>query len=158
MAARADLRLEITRAFWVLVTAREAEQVVARSLDSIGAYVEAISARVSSRGSFRRTNCCRPKRSSRASAWPRSKRRTARGVAEADLRRLLGIQGAPTIEPAARLEPVVGVSGNVDQFIAAAIAQRPERRALAERVDGGALADGGGEVRAASAGRGQRRL
>ncbi len=34
-AARGDLRLEITRAFWALVTAREAEQVLARSLESI---------------------------------------------------------------------------------------------------------------------------
>src|SRR4029453_17021144 len=33
-AARADLRLEITRAFWALVTARESEQVVNRSLES----------------------------------------------------------------------------------------------------------------------------
>ena len=33
-AARSDLRLEITRAFWALVTAREAESVLARSLDA----------------------------------------------------------------------------------------------------------------------------
>ena len=45
-AARADLRLEITRAFWALVTAREAEQVLARSLDSIGAYVRDLRARL----------------------------------------------------------------------------------------------------------------
>ena len=52
-AARADLRLEITRAFWTLVTAREAEQVLARSLDSIGAYVRDLRARLDCSSSWR---------------------------------------------------------------------------------------------------------
>jgi outer membrane protein len=134
VAARADLRLEITHAFWVLVTAREAEQVVARSLDSIGSYVTDLRARL-------QQGLIPPNELLSAEAQQSRERvasieaATARGVAEADLRRLLGIQGAPPIEPAARLEPVAGVSADVDQLIAAAIAQRPERRALAERVE-----------------------
>ena len=46
MAARADLRLDIARAFWTLVTAREAEQVLTRSLDRIAAYVRDLKARL----------------------------------------------------------------------------------------------------------------
>ena len=54
-AARADLRLEITRAFWALVTAREAEQVVAKALDSDRRARRATCARASTRGSSLRT-------------------------------------------------------------------------------------------------------
>src|SRR6476620_3702852 len=45
-AARADLRLEVTRAFWALVTARETEQVVARSLESMQAHVAELRSRL----------------------------------------------------------------------------------------------------------------
>ena len=45
----ADLRLEIARAFWALVTATETEHVLARSLDSMAAHV-AICAAASIRG------------------------------------------------------------------------------------------------------------
>ncbi len=65
-------------------------------------------ARGSTRGSSRRTRCCRPKRSSRASACCRSRPPTRAAIAEADLRRLLGAEGPAPIEPAARLDPVVG--------------------------------------------------
>ena len=43
---RADLRLEITRAFWALVTAREAEQVLDRSVESLDAHVRDVRARL----------------------------------------------------------------------------------------------------------------
>ncbi len=38
-AARNDLKLEVTRAFWALVTAREAERVVAQALENIDAHL-----------------------------------------------------------------------------------------------------------------------
>ena len=45
-AAGADLRLETTRAFWALVTARQTEEVVARSVDSLDAHVAELRARL----------------------------------------------------------------------------------------------------------------
>ena len=132
-AARADLRLEITRAFWTLVTAREAEQVLARSLDSIGAYVRDLRARLDQ-------GLIPPNELLSAEAQQSRERvvsieaANARGIAEADLRRLLGTEGSGPIEPAARLESAGGRTEDVDQLIAEAISHRPERRALVERV------------------------
>ena len=88
-AARADLRLEITRAFWALVTARRNRSTCSpRSLDSIDAHV-ARSAQPARPGADPAQRCARrPRRSSRASACWRSRPRNTRGIAEADLRRL----------------------------------------------------------------------
>ncbi len=133
VAARADLRLEITRAFWALVMAREAEQVLARSLDSIGAYVKDLRVRLD-QGLIPPNELLSAEAQQSRERLASIEATNARGISEADLRRLLGTEGAAPIEPAARLDPVVGASGNVDELIAAAIAARPERRALAERV------------------------
>jgi outer membrane protein len=133
-AARSDLRLEITRAFWALVTAREAEDVLRRSLDRIGAYVRELRARLDQ-------GLIPPNELLSAEAQQSRERvgsidaTNARRIAEADLRRLLGIAGTGPIQPAARLEPVSGVQGETDRLVAEAIAQRPERRALSDRAD-----------------------
>jgi outer membrane protein TolC len=134
VAARGDLRLEITRAFWALVTAREAEQVLARSLDSIGAYVRDLRARLD-QGLIPPNELLSAEAQQSRERLVSIEAANARGIAEAELRRLLGAQGSAPLEPAARLEPLVGAAGDVDSLIAAAIAARPERRALAERVE-----------------------
>jgi len=133
-AARADLRLEITRAFWALVTAREAEQVLARSLDRIAAYVRDLRVRLDQ-------GLIPPNELLSAEAQQSRERvgsieaTNARRIADADLRRLLGTQGNARIEPAAALEPAAGAGRDADQLIAEAIAQRPERRALEHRAE-----------------------
>jgi len=88
-SARADLKLEITRAYWALVTAREAEQVVARSLASLDAHVNDLRARLD-QGLI-------PPNDVLSAEAQRSRERVlsiesanARAVAEADLRRLIG--------------------------------------------------------------------
>jgi outer membrane protein TolC len=134
VAARADLRLEITRAFWALVTAREAEQVLARSLDSIGAYVRDLRARLDQ-------GLIPPNELLSAEAQQSRERvvsidaANARGIADADLRRLLGTAGSAPFEPADRLDAAGGAAGDVERLIADAIARRPERRALTERAE-----------------------
>lgn len=133
-AARADLRLEITRAFWTLVTAREAEQVLSRSIDSIAAYVRDLRARLD-QGLIPPNELLSAEAQESRERLASIEAANARGVAEADLRRLLGTTGSGPLEPAARLEPMSAAVGNVDQLIADAIAARPERRALVERVD-----------------------
>lgn len=128
-AARADLRLEITRAFWALVTARETEAVLARALDAINAQVTDLRERLAQ-------GLIPPNDLSSAQAQASHQRmlaieaRNTRAIAEADLRRATGI------DDPGRLEPVVDPSLDAAASEAApAGAVRPERRALAARAD-----------------------
>ena len=91
-AARADLKLEITRAYWAVVTARETEQVVARSLASLDAHVQDLRARLD-QGLI-------PPNEVLSAEAQRSRQRVlsiesanARAVAESDLQRLTGTRG-----------------------------------------------------------------
>ena len=134
-AARADLRLEITRAFWALVTARDTEQVVARSLDSLDAHVRDLQSRLDQ-------GFIPPNEVLSAEAQRSRERvlaieaRNARAIVEADLRRLLDADPAEPIEPAVALEPsAAGADVSASALVAEARARRPERRALERRAD-----------------------
>jgi outer membrane protein TolC len=133
VAARSDLRLEVTRAFWALVSAIDSEHVLARALDTIGAHVRDLRSRFDQ-------GLIAPNEVLIAEAQQSRQRVLAieasnlRGVSEADLRRLIGIDTPDRIEPLAVLEsaplPVSGIEGLVGE----ARAQRAERRALEERL------------------------
>jgi outer membrane protein TolC len=133
-AARADLRLDIARAFWTLVTAREAEQVLSRSLESITAYVRELRVRLDQ-------GLIPPNELLSAEAQQSGERvgaieaANARRIAEADLRRLTGIEGTGPITPAASLVAPVAPPPGGEALVAQAIAQRPERKALVDRVE-----------------------
>jgi outer membrane protein TolC len=133
-AARADLRLEITRAFWALVTATESDQVVKRSLESIDAHVRDLRSRLEQ-------GLIPPNELLSAEAQQSRQRLLAiettnqRGVSEADLQRLIGTDSSARIDPAATLEPPTPASiGTADALVAQAQGQRPERRALEDRA------------------------
>jgi outer membrane protein len=133
-AARADLRLEITRAFWALVTARESEQVVGRSLESIDAHVRDLRSRLEQ-------GLIPPNDLLSAEAQQSRQRLLAidaanqRGVSEADLQRLLGTDSTAEIQPAATLEPPAAASvGEANALVSEAHDRRPERRALEDRA------------------------
>jgi outer membrane protein TolC len=143
-AARADLRLEITRAFWAVVTARETETVLRRSLDVVMVHVQDVRAKLAS-------GLIPPNDVSSAEAQASHQRllaleaATQRGIAESDFRRLTGNDTAtavmmdrPDVRPAA---PAAGVT----DLIAAALEARPERQALEQRA-------AGADARAAAAG------
>jgi outer membrane protein TolC len=141
-AARADLRLEITRAFWALVTAGEAEQVLARAVDSMDAHLRDLRVRLDQ-------GLIPPNEVLSAEAQRSRERllaieaRNARAIAEAELRRLIGDDGlagpstglaqgiAPAVDSFERMAPpAVDASALLGQ----AQALRPERRALADRA------------------------
>jgi outer membrane protein TolC len=132
-AARADLRLEITRAFWALVTAREAEQVVTGSLASIDAHVRDLQSRLEQ-------GLIPPNDLLSAQAQQSRQRLLAieagsqRGIAEADLRRLLGTEPPEALVPAGSLEPPDIPPPAADALVATALGQRPEKRALEDRA------------------------
>jgi outer membrane protein len=133
-AARADLRLEITRAFWALVTARDTEQVLARALDSLDAHLRDLR-------SLLEQGFIPPNEVLTAEAHHSRERvlaieaRNARAVVDADLRRLLGSAAEGPIDPAVTLEPSSLASATPNPSAGNAGAARPERRALERRAD-----------------------
>jgi outer membrane protein len=132
-AARADLRLEVTRAFWALVTARETEQVLARSLDSMDAQIRDLRSRLE-QGFIPPNEVLSAEAQQSRERLLAIEARNTRAIVEADLRRLLGLESAGSIEPAATLEPPAAVAASAESLITEAGTLRPERRALESRV------------------------
>ena len=136
-AARADLRLEITRAFWALVTADETADVLRRSIEAIDAHVSDLRTRFGQ-------GLIPPNDVSSAEAQQARERLLAleadnqRAIAEADLRRLTGNESAGRLEPNPGASAVPGSAASktaeVAQLIASAFDARPERRALSDRA------------------------
>ena len=137
-AARADLRLEITRAFYAVLTARETEDVLRRSLDAADAHLRDVRSRLQS-------GLIPPNDVSSAEAQVSHERvlaveaSTLRGVAEADLQRLIGAPPGPLVlaEPKRADNPLfsnVTDSTAVADLIARALKGRPERQALEQRA------------------------
>ena len=132
-AARADLRLEITRAFWALVTAREAEQALARSVEQVDAHVRDVRARLEQ-------GLVPPNEVLSAEAQRSRQRvlaleaRNTRVIVETDLRRLIGEDGeapiAPAVAPGAGAPP----GENAQTLVEEARRRRPERKAFEDRA------------------------
>ena len=137
-AARADLRLEITRAFYAVLTARDTEDVLRRSLDAADAHLRDVRSRFAS-------GLIPPNDVSSAEAQLSRERvlaveaSTLRGVAEADLQRLIGAPPGPVVlvDPQKSDNPLfssVAESATVADLIARALKERPERQALEQRA------------------------
>ena len=135
-AARADLRLEITRAYWAVVTARETAQVLQRSLEVITVHVTDVRARLAS-------GLIPPNDVSSAEAQASHQRLLAleaaaqRGIAESDLRRLTGNDLATAAGDSgarAASSTAAPTSRAVADLVAAALTARPERQALEQRA------------------------
>jgi outer membrane protein TolC len=133
-AARADLRLEITRAFWAVVTGRDAEAVLRRSLEVATAHIKDVRARLDS-------GLVPPNDVSSAEAQASRQRllsleaTTQRAIAEADLRRLTGNDGATaTTSVDGRPPAPSGAAVSTADLIAGALKARPERQAMEARA------------------------
>lgn len=137
-AARADLRLEITRAFYAVLTARDTEDVLRRSLEAAEAHLRDVRSRLAS-------GLIPPNDVSSAEAQVSHERVLAveasnlRGVAEADLQRLIGAPPGPlsVVEPRRADNPLfsnVSDGRAVADLIARALKSRPEREALEQRA------------------------
>lgn len=143
-AAQADLRLEVARAFWALVTARASVGVLDRAVARAQAHLDDARARFKS-------GLVPPNEVSLAEAQQSRQRmllietQNQRAVASADLARLVGVDLLQPIEPAAELEAAAAPAGAVDRLVTEARASRQERRALERRIEGA------GEQRTAAA-------
>ena len=131
-AARADLRLEITRAYWAAITALETESVLRRSLEAVDAHLKDVRARLSS-------GLIPPNEVSSAEAQASHQRLLAleaanqRAIAEADLARLTG-RVEVTVAPPAPAASGPLPSAPAADLIGRALKTRPEREALEQRA------------------------
>jgi outer membrane protein TolC len=132
-AARADLRLEATRAFWALVTATETERVLARSIDSLDAHVRDLRARLE-QGLIPPNDVLSAEAQRSRQQLLAIEARNTRAATEADLGRLLGLETAPRLETTAALEKGDVGAEAAEALIANARVRRPERRALEDRL------------------------
>jgi outer membrane protein TolC len=133
-AARVDLTLEVTRAYWTLVTAVESLRVVGESVARVDAHLRDV------RNQFA-AGLLPPNDVSSVEAQ-RSRQRmlqvqakAARDVAEAELARLVGAAPGTPIEAVAMLDAPAAPSASIDELIDLARRQRPERASLVKRVE-----------------------
>jgi outer membrane protein len=128
--ARADLVLEITRAYWALVTARETEAVLARSLQSLDAHVRDLEARLQ-QGLIPPNDVLTAQAQRSRQQGLAIEAANTRGVAEADLRRLTGLPRNQGLS----LAPAALAAGQPQQARSDVPApERAERRALGQRL------------------------
>lgn len=145
--AQADLRLEVTRAFWAAVTAQASVTVLDRSLTRAQAHVTDARQRLAA-------GLVPPNDVASAEAQHARQRMLAieaanqRALALADLARLTGADPRQALEPAATLESETALAQSLDTLVTEGQASRTERRALDLRISA-AEAQG----RAAAAGR-----
>ncbi|HET7698769.1 MAG TPA: TolC family protein [Vicinamibacterales bacterium] len=132
-AARADLRLEITRAYWAAVTAGETEAVLRRSLEAVDAHVSDVRARLAA-------GVVPPNDVASAEAQASHQRLLAleaanqRAIAEADLARLTG-RDTVTVAPAAAADrPAAPALPATAALVTEALRARAERHGLEQRA------------------------
>lgn len=133
-AARADLRLEITRAFWAVVTAGEAVRVVDRALEAIGAHVADLRSRLE-QGLIPPNDVLSAEAQEARQRLLAIEAGTTLAVARADLARLLGADDPASMIAVATLESPVAPAAGGPELVAAARSQRPEVRSLADRIE-----------------------
>ena len=124
-AARADLKLEVTRAFWALVTAREAARVVGEALKRVDAQLADVRSRFDA--GFVPPNDVLTVEAQRArQQFLAIEAQNAAAIAEADLARLVGAPGGARIE----LDAALDDAPTPDEALAAAHAEAPDAAPL----------------------------
>ncbi len=138
-AAQSDLRLEVARAFWALVTARATAAVLDQSLARAQAHVNDVRQRLAA-------GLVPPNEVASAEAQESRQRmllietRNQRDLSSAELARLIGADLLQPIEPAAvldlaALDPIEPAPPSISGLVAEARAMRDERRALEYRIE-----------------------
>jgi outer membrane protein TolC len=132
--ARADLRLEVSRAFWAVVTGRAAVTVLEQALTRADANVADARARLNA-------GLVPPNEVASAEAQAARQRmllveaRNLQDVASADLARLVGAAPGQVVEPQAALEDAAPPVAARDVLAAEARGQRAERKIIERRID-----------------------
>ena len=133
--AQADLRLEVTRAYWALVTARASLEVLEQGVARSQAHVNDANQRFTA-------GLVPPNEVSSAAAQEARARmmaidaRTQRDVTSTELARLIGVEPDQPLEPTGDLPRADAASPGqpIGPLVESARATRQERRALEQRV------------------------
>ena len=128
----ADVRLDVTRAFWNLVVARETERVVGESLARMTEHLRDVRNLLDA-GLVPPNEVLATQAQEARQRMLSIQAQTARDMAEADLARLVEWPSGSHIMPVAALEPPT-ITASVDTLVAEARDARPERKALLDRV------------------------
>lgn len=132
---RADIRLDATRAFWALVTARESVRVVEEALRLIEAHLRDVK-------NMFAVGLVAPNDVLSVEAQLARERvllietRNMRDVAEADLKRATGIPSDTTLVIDASLDEIPAGAPDVPALLAEATSGRTERQSLQARATG----------------------
>ena len=132
-AARHDLTLEITRAYWALVTAGESLGVVDESVRRIGAHLQDVRHQLEA-GLVPPNDVASVEAQASRQEMLAIQARGNRDVAEAELARLAGLEPGAAIDPVVSLAPPPAETPMVAALVETAKQQRPERAALIKRV------------------------
>jgi outer membrane protein TolC len=132
--ARADLRLEVSRAFWAVVTGRATVNVLEQALARAQANVADARARLAA-GLVPPNEVATAEAQAARQQMLLVEARNLRDVASADLARLVGAAPGQQVEPQAALEDAAAPPAARDMLAAEARQQRAERRVLEQRID-----------------------
>jgi outer membrane protein TolC len=130
--ARADLSLEIARAYWTLVTAIEQLRVVEQSIAATRAHLDNARRRLEAGIVAPHEVLAIEAQESRQQLLA-IQARGNRDVAEADIARLIGAPQS-RIQPATPLAPPAPVAAGLESLVAEAASRRTEREALSRRL------------------------
>jgi outer membrane protein len=133
--ARADLRLDITRAYWSLLMANETVRVVAESLERTGEHLRDVRNQLTA-GLVPPNEVLTIEAQESRQRLLSIQARSNRDVAEAELGRLIGAAPGARIQPVTPLEAPPALDASVASLIEIARQARPERAALLKRVEG----------------------
>jgi outer membrane protein len=146
-AARGDLKLEITRAYWAVITARAAVDAVSQALSRSQSHLADVR-NLLSVGLVPPSDVLTGESQQSRQQELLIAAENAAETSLLDLRRLVGLQPDEPVELVARIDMPVAPTEPVTALVASARANRPERKALELRITGF-----GDRVTAAQAGR-----
>ena len=145
-AARADLTLDITRAYWNLVTSTESLHVVEQAVARIDAHLRDVRNQLTA-GLIPPNDVLTVEAQQSRQRMLAIQARAIVDVAEAELAKLVGAAPGTRVDPAVAIDVPAAESTPVDVLVDAARRQRPERAMLLKRVsaaNGRAAAAGAG--------------
>jgi outer membrane protein TolC len=131
--AQTDLRLEVARAFWALVTARATVGVLEQGVTRAQAHVAEVRERFDA-GLVPPNEVASAEAQASRSRMLLIEARNQRDVSDADLARLTGIEPPQSLEPDASLDVASAASSQIERLVAEAREARSERRAMERRI------------------------
>jgi outer membrane protein TolC len=134
-AAQADLKLEITRAYWSVVTAQASVQVLEQALARMEAHLADARSRLQA-GLVPRTDVLSTEAQRSRQEMLLIEARNLQEAASADLRRLCGLPVDAAVEVDSTLAPPPPPVALPATLVGQARADRPERKALEFRIQG----------------------